>query len=133
MLTIQSVAAGAHAGQCCSDDREHGEEVQLEHPAHVSVGHAFDRSEPAPSGVVDQHVDAAEVLLGRAYGLLHLCLVGDVQRQDEHPVAVGLGPRVQLLGSPRGEHHAVPGVQCGLGEGHAEPARCATGDEPVPH
>ena len=82
----------------------------------------FDRSEPTAAGVVDQHVDAAEVLLGGLHRALHLRRVGEFQRHDENAVAVLLGPRRQLLRAPGGEYHAVPGLECRLGERHPEAA-----------
>ena len=97
MLTIQPLPRARMPGSAARMTESTAKKFSSNIARARRVVHALDRSVPAASGVVDQHVDAAEVLLGRAYRLLHLRRVGDIQRQDEHAVAVGLCPRLQLL------------------------------------
>ena len=106
--------------------------MRLEQSADVGVVAFLDGGAVAVAGVVDQHVDAAEPLVGLLHGGGDLLGIGDVERDGEHPVGRG----VSQVGDPRGvaggDDGVVAGADDGFGEGAAEPGRAA-GDEPGGH
>jgi hypothetical protein len=94
--------------------------------------HALDGSVMTAACVVDQYIDAAEAFLGAAHRGPDSCGIGDVHLHDVYSFAVGSRPGVQFRGAPCREHYPVPRIESGFGEGQAETARRATGDEPTP-
>ena len=74
-------------GQHGLDRVDHAEVVGVEERADLGVLALLDRGEVAVAGVVDQHVDPAEGLLGRGDRARDLGLVGDVERDGERAVA----------------------------------------------
>ena len=86
----------------------------------------------AVAGVVDQDVDRAEALLAGPNGLGHLAGVGDVERDGEGGVGVGVGEVLDGAGVAGGEDGVVAGVEHGPGQVAAEAGRAA-GDQPGGH
>ncbi len=85
------VALGHHLAQRGPGAAERAGEGDVEDPEPLLVGHVQDGGGAAQAGVVDQHVDAAEVGGGGLDQRLDLRLVGDVTGLGPDPVAVGLG------------------------------------------
>jgi hypothetical protein len=83
----------------------------------------------AVASVVDHDVQPAEVRVSLPDRLEHPALVGDVQRQREHLLAVLVREVRQGVGVPRGGGDPVPALQRGLDERAAQAAG-RTGDEP---
>jgi len=109
--------------------RDSAEHVGLEHPTDFRLVSFFDICEIPDSGVVHQHVDAAEVLLGTPHRLSDLCRVGDVQLQCQRPIAVS-GNKVFDLSRVPGRHHrTIPAGQYRPGQLTPEPRR-TPGDQP---
>jgi hypothetical protein len=82
------------------------------------------------TGVVDQHIDAAEPLHGSLHGRLGVGGVGDVEL-DGQQVGVGAEGSADPLRVAAGGDHSVAGGEGGLGDVDAHPAPRA-GDEPDP-
>ena len=79
----------------------------------------------AHAGVVDQHVDVAELGHRRVDQRLALVGVGDVGLHREHPaagVAHQLGRLLQPVGTAGAEDHVGAGLGQPAGEGHAQAA-----------
>ena len=62
---------------------ERAEDVRLELIARLLLAELLDHAELPVAGVVDDDVQAPEVLMGAADGLEHGLAVGDVQRQGQ--------------------------------------------------
>lgn len=104
----RSRAAGAHARQDGADDVGQAEDVDVEDPADLFVGALLHGGEVADAGVVDDHVDAAEVVLGSRDGFLDLRGVGDVEGQGERLVVSG-DEVLDLIDVPGGDDGLVAG------------------------
>src|SRR5262249_10360374 len=87
-----------------ADHARQAEEVDLEHPADLRLVALLDRGEVADPGVVHQHVDAAEVLLGAPHRLGDLARIGHVELQDQPAVPVP-GDEIFDLMRIAGRHH----------------------------
>ncbi|MNI15757.1 hypothetical protein D3C73_690610 [compost metagenome] len=79
-----AAACGAHVRQDGAGDVEQAEDVGLEHAAHFIGGGFFHGSEHAEAGIVDQYIDAPEVLKGLlghgdALGFIRYVEVGSEQ------------------------------------------------------
>jgi hypothetical protein len=115
----------------------------VEHPRPLLVGHVEHRGGAAEPGVVDHHVDPAEVP-GRAVDQRgHLRLVGDVAASRPDPVAVRPGELVARRGQPFAvlvaDYHAGAFFQAAPGGGAADAGAGRGGDhhhlavqQPVP-
>ena len=91
MLTTAPGAAGAHAGQHGLGDGDGAEDVGGEQLGDGVLLALLHRGAVAVAGVVDQHVDPAEALLGGADGGGHLTGVGDVEGERERRLGEGVG------------------------------------------
>jgi hypothetical protein len=124
-----AAALTPHMGEDGTRQRGGREEVELEQEPELLVGGLLDRSHLRATGVVDEHVDAPEVL----HRLLHrgsaLPRVGDVERHDVDTLVLGeVGER---LDPARGRDHPLAARQHGVGDRTTEAARAA-GDHPHP-
>ncbi|MDQ0684447.1 hypothetical protein QFZ56_003410 [Streptomyces achromogenes] len=104
-------------------------EVGLHLVADLLLRQLLDRAEQSVAGVVDDHVQASEVVVRTLHGLGGGRLVGDVQGQRQHRVAVRGDQVREGVGVAGGGGDLVAALQGGLGELAAEAAR-GTGDEP---
>ena len=106
--------------------------MRLEQRPDVDVVALFDCCAVAIAGVVDQHVDTAEPLLGLLHGGRDLLGFGDVERGRENPIGCGVGQVGHPCDVARGDDGVVAGADHGIGERAAESGRAA-GDEPGGH
>ncbi|GAA2784821.1 hypothetical protein GCM10020219_065420 [Nonomuraea dietziae] len=97
----------AQVGQRGLDHPHRAEQVGLQLVAQVLLGQLLDRAHLGVAGVVDDDVEAAEVFLGPLDALKDGGLVGDVQLQRKHRVAMGGGQLVEAFGGPGGRGHLV--------------------------
>nr|BFF24761.1 hypothetical protein GCM10025732_27260 [Glycomyces mayteni] len=111
------------------DDPHGAVEVRLHLAAQLRLGQLLDRPDLRVPGVVDDHVEAAEVRDGRFDGRVHRGLVGDVHGERQDRVAVLLDQLAETLSAPRGGGDAVAAAEGRFGELPAEAAG-RTGDEP---
>ena len=116
-------------------DRDEGRPVErdVEHPQPLLVGHVEHRTGAAEPGVVDQHVDAAEVA-GRALDQRgDLLLVGDITRLGPNEAGVSLGQLVPGRGQARlvlvTDRHPGPFFQAAPGGGAADAGAGRRGDD----
>lgn len=73
-----AAALGAQDGQDGLCDGQRAEEVGLELVAYLLFGDLLDRAEQTVSGVVDHHIQSAEVRVGGGDGRVDGVTVGDV-------------------------------------------------------
>jgi len=106
--------------------------VCLEQSADVGVVAFLYRGAVTVAGVVDQHVDAAEPIVGLLHSGGDLFGIGDVEPDGEHPVGHGVSQVGDARGIACGDDGVVAGADDGFGQGAAEPGRAA-GDEPGGH
>jgi hypothetical protein len=106
--------------------------VRLEQGADVGVVAFFDGAAVAVTGVVDQHVDAAEPLLGLLHSGGDLIGIGDVERDREHAIRRGVGEVGYSRDVASRDDGVVACADDRFGEGAAESGRAA-GDEPGGH
>jgi hypothetical protein len=118
----------AHARQGRADDVGQTEDVDVEDAADLVVGALLHGGEVPDAGVVDQHVDAAEVLLRGLDGLLDLRGVSHVEGQRER-LLVAFDEILDLSDVAGGDDRLVAGGEDLPGQGAAEAGRAA-GDEP---
>ena len=105
-------------------------EVGVDLLAEVGRFHVLERGCVGVAGVVDDHVDAAELLVAGVDGCEDLALVGYVQGEGEKPAwAELLGEGVETLDGPRCCDDRRAGGESGLDDCPAEAAGGA-GDEP---
>ena len=90
-----------------------------------------DRGKHRGHGVIDPHVDRAELLLGLGSRRVYLVELADVGGQDQSP-ATGLGHlrgrRVEACLPPGDQAHVVAVLREGAGGGPADPRGCS-GDQ----
>ena len=122
-----TAALGPQEGQ--PGDPQGAVEVGLHLTADLLLGQLLDRAEQAVSGVVDDHVQAAEVLVRPLDGLECGGLVGDVQLQRQHRLTVG-GHQVRQIGVAGGGRDLVTTLQGRLDELTTEATR-GTGDDQI--
>ena len=123
---------GPHAGQHRLDHVDRAEVVGVEQRPHLGVVALLDRGQVAVAGVVDQHVDPAERLVGRGDGGGDLGAVGDVERDGD---ARGRRSRRRSPAPPRCAGRSPPpvaGLERGAGDLAPDAGRAA-GDEPAGH
>ena len=124
-------APRAHAGQHRLDRADGAEDVGVEELADGVVLALLDGGAVAVAGVVDQHVDAAEPLLGgRTAAVTWASSVTSSGRASA--VSGWASARSDRRGVAGGDDDVVAAREDGLGEGAAEAGRAA-GDEPGGH
>ena len=91
----------------------------------ISSGVLFTRLRPADAGVVDQHVDRAEGVVGARHHVLDLLAVGDVGGYRECLSAV-VGdracPRFEPVRASSGQHHPAAAPSSSLAVAAPMPA-----------
>ena len=105
------------------------EQVGLDLGPGLLLGDLLDGAEQAVAGVVDNDIETAEVVVGVPDGGVHRRLVGHVEGDGEHVVAVGVDEILDRVGVAGGGGHPVTPGQGRLGPDVAEALRRA-GDEP---
>jgi hypothetical protein len=119
----------AHDRQRRLGHPDRAEDVGLDLVAGLLRGDLLDRAEEPVAGVVDDHVEAAELLPGRLHGGDVGVHVLHVERQGQHVVAVLLGQRLERRYVARRRRHPVTALERRFGPDPAEALR-APGDEP---
>lgn len=122
-------ALGTQERQRRLRDPQGAEHIGLDLVARLRLGEFLDEAELAVAGVVDHHVEAAEMLVSTSNGSDIRGAIGDVEfdRQDRGPVGVDeVGERVEVAGC-RG--NAIAAIECRDRPFSAEAAR-GPGDEP---
>ena len=104
-------------------------EIGLKLGAEVLHGRVLDRGEVPIAGVVDQHIEAAEDVNGQLDGRNRRTLIGDVQRDGAHVVAVTLDQVGELLWIAGGGDQLVASGEYGLGDRPTQPPS-ASRDQP---
>ena len=125
-------SAGAHPGQHRLDHRDRAEELGFEQCADVGVVTFLDGRAVAVAGVVDQHVDATELLFGLADSVGDLGGVSDVEGKWEDAVCIVNGKVGDLPDVAGGDDCIVTRGDNSLGQGATQSGR-APGDEPSGH
>ena len=97
-------------------------EVGLELAAEILLRCRLDRRHVGVARVVDDHVDAAEVLARLVQGVDDEGGIDDVERQREDAVSESGDQLVELLGPAGGGDDLVARTQCREREGATEPA-----------
>ena len=83
----------------------------LEHLAHGRVLAFLDGGQVTVTGVIDEHVDAAEMLFGLGDGVVDLGTFGDIQRQHEGAIAVTFDNVRDFRGVTRRDHRTPAALQ----------------------
>ena len=124
------------SGALLAQDRQRGlgdpqrtEQVGLELGAGLGLGELLDHAELAVAGVVDDDVEAAEVLVRPRDGGEVGVAVGDVELRSAGPVAVALDEVLEGGGVAGGGGDGVAALQRGDRSTRGRNPRCA-GDEP---
>ena len=91
----------------------------------------LDRAQQAVAGIVDQDIDAAELLHRLAGGLVGLCLAGDVEPGRQQPL-MGAEARGDGVGIAGGGDHRIARLQRGFRDQGAKPPGSSC-DEPDTH
>jgi hypothetical protein len=94
-------------------DPQRAEHVRLDLVAGVLLGQLFDEAELAVAGVVDDDVQAPEMLVGLLDGREVGGAIGDVQLQGQNRVPEPLDQRGQRCGVARGGGDLVAPLQRG--------------------
>ena len=122
-------AAGEHFWKDGLNHGDGGEEIESDHLFDVIGGLVLDGSEAGPSRIVDQHVDAAEALLGLRERAGAVGGNGDVHDDGQRAVGADFcGELTKFVFAARSEDHARTGAGEFNGAGAADAAGCA-GDE----
>ena len=111
---------------------ERAEEVGLDLRARLLLAHLLDRAEEAVARVVDHDVEPAEVLVCLLDGRVDRRLVGDVERERKHVLAVAVHEIGQAVGVARRGGYLVPAREGGSRPDVPEALR-RPGDEPDFH
>jgi hypothetical protein len=110
-------ALGTHDRQHSAHHMHEAEHVGCELVLDSTRGYFFKVAHQAIAGVVDQNVDAAELLHCGLNGRFGLRLVGYVQFDKGNLVGGhALRARTQLFDVSTGCNDLVAGLQCGLGD-----------------
>ena len=125
----QRAALPSHDRQYSARHPRQPEEVDLEHPTDLVLIAFFDCAEISDAGVVHQHVDPAETLVGAGRGGLDLNRVGHVQLQNESTILSALGNVFNFRGIAGSDDGAIATIENHFGDLAAE-AGGAAGDEP---
>jgi hypothetical protein len=103
-------------------------EIGADDAAPLVFGHVDRAARRHHAGIVDQHGDGSERLLGRIEGAGHGAAVGDIGGNCDGAAAGGLDlalHRGQPIGPARHQRHGGTRFRQYLREPHAEPARRA--------
>ena len=114
-------AAGAHGAEAVLDAERRAEEVDVEHLADLVGLDLGEQAGDLDAGVVDQDVEAAEVLDGLADRPLPAVVAGDVEGDEAVLLAETLGDRAAGLLLEVGDDDGGAGVGQRLGHPLAEP------------
>src|SRR5260370_14056977 len=106
-----------------------GKEIGLKLGAEILNGRVLDRSKVPIAGVVDQHIEAAEDVNGQLDGRHRRTLIGDIQRDGAHVVAVTLNQIGELLWITGGGDQLVASCEDALSDRPTQPPS-ASGDQP---
>jgi hypothetical protein len=104
-------------------------EISFKLGAEVLSGRVFDRGKVPIAGVVDQHIEAAEDVNGQLDGRHRRTVIGDIQRDGAHVVAVTLNQIGELLWIAGGGDQPVASCEDGLGDRPTYPPS-ASRDQP---
>ncbi|MDQ1133964.1 hypothetical protein QE386_002559 [Pseudoxanthomonas winnipegensis] len=128
MLRMWPAPARAHVRKDRLDHRHGAEHVDLELPAQLLQRRLFQHAFVAIAGIVDQHIDRAELGLDALDDRRDRHGVGDVQHAGDGAARRQGFERVGRLRAAHRADHAMAGGQRRLGERAAE-AAADTGDE----
>ena len=115
MLTIAPERRAPHPGKHRLDHRHRTEELSFEQLADVGVVTFLDGRAVTVAGVVDENVDAAELLLGLGDRLGDLGAVGDVEGECQYGICVAFSEVGDLVGIASGDDRVVTCGNHGLG------------------
>src|SRR5260221_8258173 len=104
-------------------------EIGLKLGAEVLNGRVLDRGKVPIAGVVDQHMEVAEHVNGQLDGRNRRTLIGDIQRDGAHVVAVTLNQIRELLRMAGGGDQLVTGGEDALSDRPPQPPS-ASCDQP---
>ncbi len=104
-------------------------EIGLKLGAEVLNGRVLDRGKVPIAGVVDQHIEAAEGVNGQLDGRNRRTLIGYIQRDGAHVVAVTLNQIGELLWIAGGGDQLVASGEDGLSDRPTQPPS-ASRDQP---
>ena len=104
-------------------------EIGLELGAEVLNGRVLDRGQVSIAGVVDQHIEPAEHVNGQLDGRDRGTLIGDIQRDGAHVVAVTLNQIGELLWIAGGGDQLVVSGEDALSDRPTQPPS-ASRDQP---
>jgi len=108
---------------------EHAEQVDVELRTNIIHRHLFEESEMAVTGVVHEHVDAAEAGGCRLHRGFRLRRIGDIQLDGQEAAAVGSQAPRDRRTVARRRDDIVACLDCSLGDPQAE-APAGAGNEP---
>src|ERR1700693_612865 len=97
--------------------------------AEILNGRVLDRGKVPIAGVVDQHIEAAEDVNGQLDGRHRCTLIGDIQRDGAHVVAVTLNQIGELLWIAGGGDQLVARCEGALSDRPTQPPS-ASRDQP---
>ncbi len=122
-------AAGEHFWKDSLDHGDGREEIEADHLFDVVGGLVLHGSEAGPTGIVDQHVDSAEALLGQRERAGAIGGDGDVHHDGQRAVGADFrGELTEFVFAACGEDHARAGAGEFKSAGAADAGGCA-GDE----
>ena len=101
-------ALSAQVGQRRLRHPQGPKQVRLHLSASLLLAEFFESAELSIAGVVDNDIQATEVVVGLLHHAFHRCLVGDIQRQGQNAVPVDVVEGVQALHLACGRHDLVP-------------------------
>src|SRR5207302_5881025 len=104
-------------------------EIGLKLGAEILNGRVLDRGKVPIAGVIDQHIEAAEDVNGQLDGRNRCTLIGDVQRDGAHVVAVTLNQIGELLWIAGGGDQLVASGEDALSDRPTQPPS-ASRDQP---
>jgi hypothetical protein len=123
----------AHDGNNCFCDVEHAEEVGVDLHAEIFDINVVDRSSNGVSGIVDDNIDTAELVMASLHCCNGLVVASDIEGNGKDSVsAVFLDEAGDLLWLAGGSDDRVAVVKSGFGDGGAKATRGAS-DEPDLH
>jgi hypothetical protein len=124
-----SATLGTQTRQSGLSDPQRTEKAGVDLPAGLFIGDFLNSTEKAVAGVVDDHVDPAEVIEGPRDRDSVRLRVGDVQRHRQHRVTILVSQRLDRGDVPGGGGYPIAPFKCRLCPDSAEATR-STGYEP---
>src|ERR1700722_17695952 len=106
-----ALLARPHTGQDCLGHGNQPEDVGLEEGADFVVFTLLDGGEITVTGIVDQHVDATELVFRRLNGAIDSALVVDIERQGESILLMPGNDISQLFRVARGDDCAPTAIK----------------------